>query len=384
LLILIFRGRKRGHWTSMGDIKKLEESTSEYSVKLNRCNYYEREWLTRDIKEAVAKKTDCKCAMCGKHIAVGDKDFTVDHFIPLNKGGNNKIENLIPLCSDCNSKKTDDIIAVYGTLAYLKNKYKKQLIEITRKYLNEYIWLTDKNILMFDSNTMALEVPLWNTKIAHKKRLVTYKVNIKINKIKKLTDEIENFITAYNEFYNMDTSYINEASNNYIDKGFMYEVRKANDDKLIAVFFFNIIDTKDYDEEATPMKLIEISNIICNTAHTDMIDSTRVVLLYTVINDIVMSCRSIGMYTSDICVQFNKAEENYESYRQKFEKYTAGMTGMNEDSNVVASDDMFESRVYGWYTGLKSVKELNEEYDIEDVVHRDRKVLTKQLKSGGY
>jgi hypothetical protein len=48
------------------------------------------------------------------------------------------------------------------------------------------------------------------------------------------------------------------------------------------------------------------------------------------------------------------------------------------------NDDGFVSLLYGWYTGLKDADELIKEYDIEDIAHRDRKILTKQLETGGY
>lgn len=44
-----------------------------------------------------------KCQICGK--TEPDVKITIDHIIPLSKGGTNDINNLQPLCLSCNSRK---------------------------------------------------------------------------------------------------------------------------------------------------------------------------------------------------------------------------------------------------------------------------------------
>jgi len=41
------------------------------------------------------------CVVCGK------PSDTVDHIVPLSKGGSNELNNLQPMCRSCNSKKSD-------------------------------------------------------------------------------------------------------------------------------------------------------------------------------------------------------------------------------------------------------------------------------------
>lgn len=53
-----------------------------------------QEWI--DLK----KKFGNKCAICGEA-----KKLTVDHIIPLSRGGSNYIENIQGLCGSCNSRK---------------------------------------------------------------------------------------------------------------------------------------------------------------------------------------------------------------------------------------------------------------------------------------
>jgi 5-methylcytosine-specific restriction endonuclease McrA len=48
---------------------------------------------------------DHRCLCCGNR-----RPLTVDHVVPVTKGGSNLIQNLQPLCRSCNSKKNDRAI----------------------------------------------------------------------------------------------------------------------------------------------------------------------------------------------------------------------------------------------------------------------------------
>lgn len=47
-----------------------------------------------------------KCVLCG----VTDKPLTIDHIIPISKGGTNDTRNLQPLCRSCNARKHAKIL----------------------------------------------------------------------------------------------------------------------------------------------------------------------------------------------------------------------------------------------------------------------------------
>lgn len=54
----------------------------------------------------LCEKYDNRCLRCGKQ----DVTLSVDHIVPLSKGGSNTIDNVQPLCVSCNSRKHTKII----------------------------------------------------------------------------------------------------------------------------------------------------------------------------------------------------------------------------------------------------------------------------------
>ncbi len=43
------------------------------------------------------------CYYCGRKVA--HRDLTMDHLVPLTRGGRSTKDNLVPCCKDCNNKK---------------------------------------------------------------------------------------------------------------------------------------------------------------------------------------------------------------------------------------------------------------------------------------
>jgi 5-methylcytosine-specific restriction endonuclease McrA len=52
------------------------------------------------------------CQLCGK--ILDESTTTIDHVIPVSKGGTNVIENLQPLCRNCNAKKGNRPMSLYA------------------------------------------------------------------------------------------------------------------------------------------------------------------------------------------------------------------------------------------------------------------------------
>lgn len=58
--------------------------------------------LTADDWAEILREHDHRCRYCGRKIKL-----TVDHVIPLSKGGDHSKKNVVPACQSCNSKKRD-------------------------------------------------------------------------------------------------------------------------------------------------------------------------------------------------------------------------------------------------------------------------------------
>ncbi|MBW4564347.1 MAG: HNH endonuclease [Mojavia pulchra JT2-VF2] len=59
------------------------------------------------VKTYVFQRDKYQCQSCGKTTL--ETDLTIDHIIPLARGGQNDISNLQTLCYTCNQQKKDHI-----------------------------------------------------------------------------------------------------------------------------------------------------------------------------------------------------------------------------------------------------------------------------------
>lgn len=77
-----------------------------------------RNFRTKEVSQ-VYRKTNGKCFYCGAElppdtdyfdeggkVVVSKRNWDIDHVIPFSKGGEYKIENLVPSCIHCNRTKS--------------------------------------------------------------------------------------------------------------------------------------------------------------------------------------------------------------------------------------------------------------------------------------
>ena len=82
-----------------------------------------RKNITKKVRFEVFKRDSFKCQYCGK--SAPDVVLEVDHIIPVAKGGDNDISNLITACFDCNRGKSDRRLNDNQTLKLQKEELDK-------------------------------------------------------------------------------------------------------------------------------------------------------------------------------------------------------------------------------------------------------------------
>jgi hypothetical protein len=65
---------------------------------------YKRERISEEVRIAVWRRDDGKCARCGSR-----ENLEYDHIVPVSKGGGNTARNIELLCESCNRKKSNKI-----------------------------------------------------------------------------------------------------------------------------------------------------------------------------------------------------------------------------------------------------------------------------------
>ena len=103
--------------------------------------------FSRNERLEILKKSDGKCSHCGKTL---DGFFTVDHVIPLNKGGSNDNDNLVALCESCNKEKADLIVEPASYFKYVRQDILELLLKNQEKYKNDFEWFAKDTLLPED------------------------------------------------------------------------------------------------------------------------------------------------------------------------------------------------------------------------------------------
>lgn len=90
-----YKASHQKYWAKNPDMRRLACANRRARKVTNGGSISESQW------QEVKRKYDFRCLRCGKK-----KPLTLDHVVPISKGGCHEVSNIQPLCLECNSSKS--------------------------------------------------------------------------------------------------------------------------------------------------------------------------------------------------------------------------------------------------------------------------------------
>ena len=99
-------------------LSRLRIINIDQSINIIFCDFnnikepeYRKEWrsLSRELSPAIFSRDENMCTYCG-----AKEYLTIDHILPLSRGGSNNKDNLTTACRSCNSRKHNKTIEEWG------------------------------------------------------------------------------------------------------------------------------------------------------------------------------------------------------------------------------------------------------------------------------
>lgn len=88
------------HWIKTSTPEELEESTPQIYADAN-CTLTLEDWLG-------LRKKYPRCAYCNRPL--GEGNYSMDHVVPISRGGAHSKDNVLPVCKPCNRAKHTSLL----------------------------------------------------------------------------------------------------------------------------------------------------------------------------------------------------------------------------------------------------------------------------------
>ncbi len=195
----------------------------------------ERRGFSYEERLQISQKSNNKCCHCGKKISMHDKDSTIEHIIPISKGGTNDLKNLVYLCSDCNEKKDNLIIPPYDYYHYLNPEYHDEVIDVYTQYCNDISYYDKNNFTKDDAKIFSYynrfascESNIPKSKKKHARLSVGLRMNATLVKAKYSDlDEIYDYCLKYHKKHGIPADNLKKVMSDVFDEGAFYIIRKS-------------------------------------------------------------------------------------------------------------------------------------------------------------
>lgn len=207
----------------------------------------DRKWFTKEEKDFIRSKSNNLCSHCGKKLS---NDFTVEHVIPISKGGSNDMSNIVALCSDCNNAKDNYIYHPNDYYRFLLPQYLDELVFSQSRYYKEFDWLTPNSLLPEDIRELKVSIVVFSEGLkAHKSKsqcvnlpFATSSVYLKKAVYSDL-DDIYKFYLKFMRKYikpvsNLEEYVKNEITDWFCNGAIYFIVDKLNEIKIVIPMKF--------------------------------------------------------------------------------------------------------------------------------------------------
>ncbi len=251
---------------------------------MERTKIVERDEFTYEEKQLIAVKSNERCCHCGKKVYYDGYGATVDHYIPLSKGGTNRDINMVMLCEDCNKKKGSMIIHPEDYLKYLNKNSLESLKGYFDSYINSFEYISRKNLLSCDAYMIKVAPFIKGGHFTHK---AATKMPYQELWFKRADNNDRFKLTAYYKDYlkryNADT-YLDSAEQQidfWLRFGCLYYLEKNGEIKtMIAATIRTLNEEVQYDNIERSLQLFLFSKY-ANTQSAFLAWSIQQKLAYT-------------------------------------------------------------------------------------------------------
>ena len=214
--------------------------------------YYDREYMDWTEKKAISMKSKDLCCHCGRMAFLGDPGHvarlaTIDHVIPISKGGSNHHINLVMLCEDCNKEKGDKIMPIEW-YKYLNFEYQKD----TQEYITNYMQAMETertHVLTYDEYNFYIDQKYMYGYNGHKNKKNTFKVKVTMKRAN--WDDFNllvNYLTSYLKKNNIldNEAIVQQNISFWLTFGSIYYIEKNHE--ITCMIALTIKHVADYEE----------------------------------------------------------------------------------------------------------------------------------------
>lgn len=313
-----------------------------------------REYIPVHVRQQILHECNRICAHCGTPLYMGD-NFTLEHVIPLNKGGKNNISNYVALCRPCNKAKSDDIVEPKRYYTYLPKEKLEKVQHTFEKYLETTDWLGYDNLFRTDQFDLITVIPVFT-----KNKQIDVPSTFHVEKVRR--EAAFEYLTLYTGRLSFEDKQlmvydVNDINTPYyrLTKGpdtimmvsaYIKKIR-INDDNTDNIIHLDIYANPDLKQKRTTVPTIyNLMQMLLNEMQKTLMSRDRLTVIKTLIR--TPSSDNLGV---QILQELNRLEPKTYSMG-----YMYGDTGDESSGKILC---LAATLFQGDYHDLKSMAKAN-------------------------